>query len=468
MVATGWPDSIAGSLLDGRYQLTHRLGEGGFATTYLAVDTRLPGHPQCVVKHLRAPADPVLYRQALRLFRTEAEVLQLLGRHDRIPQLYAFLEERGELYLVQEYLEGQTLADELAEVDRFSVANTVALLSDVVTVLQVVHAAGWVHQDIKPANLLRRQYDGAIALLDFGNAKFLPAVVETLPDDRIPLGTPGYLAPEQAAGCGTPQSDLYAAAAVSLQALTGIHPIAFPRDEQGRVLWDETWPQEAELRRILLRALDPSPRRRYPDAQALLADLANLPYHRATPPAVVPTPLPKLRWWLAMILAGVGMLSATIAELWPQPPAIASWQTALAQALARQQWAEADRLTYEGLAGPGLWENSQIRPSCADVRAVDRLWQEASAGRLGFTPQIRVWQRATSSTMAAIALGWQNAQGRALVATRYDRAQGRWVYVLPPQFQNPPVGHLPYTFRESEALRPRWHNWLTACLQGAS
>ncbi|HAN46681.1 MAG TPA: hypothetical protein DCQ32_09050 [Cyanobacteria bacterium UBA8156] len=468
MVATGWQGPVAGQLLDRRYQLTHRLGEGGFAITYLAVDTRLPGHPQCVVKHLRKLADPVLYRQALRLFRTEAEVLQLLGRHDRIPQLYAFLEERGELYLVQEYLEGQTLADELATVDRFSAANTVALLGEVATVLQAVHAEGWVHQDIKPANLLRRQYDGAIALLDFGNAKFLPAVVETLPDDMIPLGTPGYIPPEQAAGCGTPQSDVYAAAAVSLQALTGIHPTAFPRDDQGRVLWDETWPQDTELRRILLRALDPSPRRRYPDAKTLLADLANLPYHRAAPPPSVPATPPQPRWPLAMILAGVGMLSAAIAGLWPRPTAIPSWQTALAQALARQQWAEADRLTYEGLAGPGLFENGQIHPTCTDVREVDRLWQEASAGRLGFTPQTRVWQQAPSSTAAAIALGWQDGQGRALVATRYDRPQGRWVYALPPQFQNPPTGHLPYTFRESEALRPRWHHWLTACLQGPS
>ncbi|MFQ3680072.1 MAG: GUN4 domain-containing protein, partial [Pseudanabaenaceae cyanobacterium] len=168
---------------------------------------------------------------------------------------------------------------------------------------------------------------------------------------------------------------------------------------------------------------------------------------------------------LSLMLVGLGVLSAAIAAVWPRPTTVPPWQTALAQALARQQWAEADRLTYEGLAGSGLFENGQVRPTCTDLRTVDRLWQEASAGRLGFTPQLQVWQRTTAP---AIALGWQDPQGRALVATRYDRLQARWVYVLPPQFQNPPVGHLPYTFRESEALRPRWHAWLAVCLPNPS
>ncbi|NJK59912.1 MAG: hypothetical protein HC918_06185 [Oscillatoriales cyanobacterium SM2_1_8] len=271
--------------------------------------------------------------------------------------------------------------------------------------------------------------------------------------------------PEQAAGCPTPQSDLYAAAAVALQALTGTHPTAFPRDEQGRVFGTRLGPRNRNCGAFCCGHWTLPPRRRYPNTAALLADLTALPYHPAPPPIVVPHPI-RPRWLLSAVLAGLGGLGAAIAGQWSPAPTAPPLTVALQQALARQQWAEADRLTSAWLAEPQLFLNGQIRATCTEVREVDRLWQEASQGRLGFTPQLRVWRQAPSPTAAAIALGWQDGQGRALVATRYDRSQARWVYALLPQFQNPPVGHLPYTFRESERLRPRWHDGLIACLGG--
>jgi serine/threonine protein kinase len=96
------------------------LGSGGFSYTYLAEDTHRPGNPMCVVKHLQpARTDEVFLDIARRLFKTESEILDLLGHHDQIPQLMAYFEENQQFYLVQEYIRGQTLQEELPLVSRF-------------------------------------------------------------------------------------------------------------------------------------------------------------------------------------------------------------------------------------------------------------------------------------------------------------------------------------------------------------
>ena len=91
---------MLGKLLDGRYRIIKELAEGGFSQTYLAEDTRLPKNPQCVVKHLNPTIDdPIFTQKALELFKAEAETLQELGKHDLIPQLYAYFEENVHLDL---------------------------------------------------------------------------------------------------------------------------------------------------------------------------------------------------------------------------------------------------------------------------------------------------------------------------------------------------------------------------------
>ena len=100
--------NMLGKLLDRRYRIIRELAEGGFSQTYLAEDTRLPKNPQCVVKHLNPTIDdPVFTQKALELFKAEAETLQELGKHDLIPQLYAYFQENKEFYLVQEFIAGQ-------------------------------------------------------------------------------------------------------------------------------------------------------------------------------------------------------------------------------------------------------------------------------------------------------------------------------------------------------------------------
>ena len=101
---------MIGTLLDRRYQVIRVLGQGGFGYTYVAQDTRRPGNPNCVVKHLQPTiSDPDFLITARRLFTREAEILEQLGNHDRIPRLLAYFEEDEEFYLIQEFVPGNTL-----------------------------------------------------------------------------------------------------------------------------------------------------------------------------------------------------------------------------------------------------------------------------------------------------------------------------------------------------------------------
>jgi serine/threonine protein kinase len=105
---------LVGQALGGRYQIISELGQGGFGTTFLAEDLHLPGNYRCVVKQLKPQAtDPATLQAARRLFDTEAKVLHELGKHPQIPQLFAYFEENREFYLVQEFIPGEELSQEI-------------------------------------------------------------------------------------------------------------------------------------------------------------------------------------------------------------------------------------------------------------------------------------------------------------------------------------------------------------------
>ncbi|NJK33592.1 MAG: serine/threonine protein kinase [Oscillatoriales cyanobacterium SM2_2_1] len=227
-------NSLIGTTLDGRYFILDKLAAGGFSQTYLAIDTRLPGTPTCVVKHLCPIQDSE--RAALtaqEMFQSEAEALQELGTHDRIPQLLAYFQEHQELFLVQEWIDGHSLLMELPIGRPMPHVKAIALLEDVLIALEVVHNAQLIHRDIKPANLMRRHRDGAVMLIDFGTVQHYPSSRE-LP---MAIGTVGYMAKEQEVGRATYSSDLYALGMVIVQALTGMPPNQLTRTSAGHLQW---------------------------------------------------------------------------------------------------------------------------------------------------------------------------------------------------------------------------------------
>ena len=131
---------MIGQLLDGRYKILSSLGAGGFGDTYIAENTRIPGNPKCVVKHLKpASNDPNTFAIAKRLFRSEAETLAKLGNHDQIPRIVDFFDENQEFYLVQDYVEGHTLTAELTPGKKLSEADVIALLQHVLPILEFIH-----------------------------------------------------------------------------------------------------------------------------------------------------------------------------------------------------------------------------------------------------------------------------------------------------------------------------------------
>ncbi len=227
-------------MLRGRYQIVKELGSGGFGNTYLAQDLDLPGNPYCVVKHLK-PQDPSCFHIAKRLFEKEAETLYRLGDHHQIPRLFAHFQERGEFYLVQEFVEGQDLTQEIIPGKPWSETETRKLLKEILTVLAVVHQNNVIHRDLKPANIMRRQTDGKLVLIDFGAVKEINVMTVNQRGNTsltVNIGSPGYLPPEQARGKPKLCSDIYAVGIMGISALTGLDVSELQEDpETGEILW---------------------------------------------------------------------------------------------------------------------------------------------------------------------------------------------------------------------------------------
>lgn len=256
------------STLANRYKIIKRLGAGGFSQVYLAKDLQRDDHRRCVVKKLQPKSDdPFTVRTGRRLFKTEVNVLQKLGNHDRIPQLYVSFEEDRQFYLVEQYIAGQGLSRELTWW-HWTEAKTVAFLQDILETLAFVHHRQVIHRDIKPENLIRRDRDQRIVLIDFGSVK------KRQPADHTAIvGTQGYMPPEQLLGKPRLNSDVYAVGMIALRGLTGIDPAktAFPMDpDTGEFLWHHKTDVSPELAQILNTMVRQDHRYRYPSAQEAL------------------------------------------------------------------------------------------------------------------------------------------------------------------------------------------------------
>lgn len=292
---------MLGKLLDGRYRVISVLGSGGFSQTYIASDTHRPSCPQCVVKHLKPFSQEPDFLQALRTrFHLEADALEKLGTHPQIPQLLACFEDDEEFYLVQEFVEGHSLSEEVS--GKLPEAEVVSLLHDVLEVLKFIHHQQVIHRDIKPDNLIRRRQDGKIVLIDFGAVKAIQTQIVS-PQVTIRIGTPGYTPPEQETGQPGFSSDLYALGMTAIQALTGVYPSQLVDPETGQVSWRDQVPLSNELAAILDRMVRPCPRERYQSAQECLHRLTAIA-QTSTPPATIQVPLAKTQFGKSPHLIG--------------------------------------------------------------------------------------------------------------------------------------------------------------------
>ena len=276
---------MLGKTLRGCYQIVKHLGGGGFGQTYLAENRQLPDNPLCVVKQLKPKSNnPETLQTARLLFEREAEVLYKLGHHNQIPRLMADFEEDEQFYLVQEFIEGSELKQELPVGQPLSETQVISLCWDLLKILEFVHEQGVIHRDIKPSNLIRREQDGKIVLIDFGAVKQVSTQIvhpEAQTTLTVAIGSPGYMPNEQL--CGKPRfcSDIYAVGMLGIQALTGIPACQLPEDPRtSEIIWRDRLPGEAQYASPLLDVLDKMVRydyrQRYQSATEAMQALASL------------------------------------------------------------------------------------------------------------------------------------------------------------------------------------------------
>lgn len=293
-------------LLRMRYRPIHVLGRGAFGQTLLAIDEDMPYKPYRAVKQFHFSSQhPQVLRKAIELFNQEAKRLDDLGTHPQIPTLFAHFQQEQKLYLVQEFIEGLTLEQELQQ-RVYNEAHIWQLLQDLLPVLQFIHQNRVIHRDIKPQNIIRRKIDSKPVLIDFGCAKLISETYLMQPGTLI--GTRGYAPPEQMEhGKVDYTSDLYSLGVTCVQMLTGI-PTAIEMYDSANQCW--RWREylpprtsiSAELSKILDKLLHISILDRYQSGEEVLQAL--LLFFEKTQPIITSPTQNGFVYWLMGEKAG--------------------------------------------------------------------------------------------------------------------------------------------------------------------
>ena len=268
-----------GTLIDNRYQVEKILGQGGFGRTYLISDRRRFGE-LCVLKEfVSTPINHVQVNKSRQLFQQEAAILYQLD-HPQIPRFFDWFEEQGRLFLVQQYIDGQTYWELLQQRCQnnqvFSEAEIIKWLQNLLPVLDYIHSRNLIHRDIAPDNIILPYQKERPVLIDFGVVK---EVINQLgiPGQSIPgsrIGKPGYSPPEQLLmGKCYPNSDLYALAVTALVLLTGKEPEDLFDSYKGIWQWHKYANISEHLASILAKMLAKTPQDRYQSSQEVLTIL---------------------------------------------------------------------------------------------------------------------------------------------------------------------------------------------------
>lgn len=261
---------MIGKIIKGRYQIISLLGQGAFGTTYLAKDNDLPGY-RCIVKRFTpSSTNPEALKKATELFAREAETLQKFPKHDQIPTLLAYIQENQDFFIIQEYIEGHDLTEELSKHPGVPIQENfvIQLLIDILEVLAIIHQHNIIHRDLKPSNIRRRTKDNKIVIIDFGAVKQVGDPVQTI------IGTPVYMAPEQLLKRPQLNSDIYSIGIIGIQALTGIKAVDLEKDSiTKKIIWRSSDKVSHKLANILDKMVSDDPTERYQTVQEVLKDL---------------------------------------------------------------------------------------------------------------------------------------------------------------------------------------------------
>ncbi|MCA2641428.1 MULTISPECIES: GUN4 domain-containing protein [unclassified Microcystis] len=374
-------------LLRERYRALKLIGQGGFGKTFQAIDEDKPSKPYCVIKQFFPSAQGTgTLQKAAELFREEAIRLDSLGRYPQIPELYAyFTANDGRQYLVQEYIEGQNLEQELKQEGVFNEAKIKHLLSEILPILEFIHSKQVIHRDIKPENIIRRKSDNKLILVDFGAAKFVSPLNRSMTGTII--GSAEYVAPEQGNGKAVNASDLYSLGVTGIYLLTGISPFDLFDVGEHEWVWRQ-WlvdnPVSNELGNILDKLIEFGTKRRYQSASEVLSAL-QIKTSVFVPQTTIQKPVNPV-------------ISV------PQTPPSIQLKSAkgidyrkLEDLLKRQQWKEADEETANlvrkvtNRVKDWLRDEDIQKFPCDDLQTIDQLWVHYSNGKFGFSVQGQIY-----------------------------------------------------------------------------
>lgn len=403
-----------GSVIGQRFSILERVASGGMGTIYRAVD-RYSGRLVALKTVLVDGHAP----HAKERFLREIGVLARL-QHPGIVGYVAHGEAPGEVfYLAMEWLEGEDLAARLQR-GPLTVEESLTLLTQVTEALRVAHEAAFVHRDIKPSNLFLRggQVD-RVALLDFGIVRELHAW-RSLTATGAVIGTPEYMAPEQARGDEQigPSADIYALGAVVYHALTGRPPFTGRHVAAclAKLLFEAAIPPRslcpeipAPLDALLMRMLDKDPEARPADAMALQAELAQLGAAALAPASIPPQPTSILTtresWMVTVVVASSG---ATI------DPTLPTLQAGATQSTSPGRFELRAALLRTGARVEWLADGSLVVALPPAQSAVDQL---SSAARCGL-----LIKSARPELVVAMATGRASVSPQGAVGEAIDRA----------------------------------------------
>ncbi|MBD6617311.1 tetratricopeptide repeat protein [Komarekiella sp. 'clone 1'] len=262
-------------LLNGRYRILTVLNTEEVTQTYLVEDTNLP-NSKFVLKQLRPPSkNPQTLKILRHLFISKARTLQQLGQeHNQIQKLIDYFEEKEEFYIVQEYIFGNPLTEEVLQGKPLREDQLITLLLEILEILVFVHVRGIIHRDIKPTNIIRRHSDKKLVLVDFGVVK---EVIITK------VGNSEYLPNEQSHGNPKYNSDIYALGIVAIATIMGLQANDISRLKNqknqltGEIIWrNKTTEVSRKLANILNKMVRFNYRKRYQYATEVLEDLKQL------------------------------------------------------------------------------------------------------------------------------------------------------------------------------------------------
>ena len=260
---------MSNHILHLHYQIVKVLGLGRSGITYLAQDVDAIESPFYVIKEIQSTNNSESSPELVRaMFEATGSIAYRVGQHPQVPSLVARFEEDGHRYLVREYIEGELLSQELIPGMIWSQTQVFDFLMDLIGILCFVHSFNYIHQDINPHNIIRRDDDGRFNLIGFSTVKDLGNTDRNITAN---YHNSSYVPYEQEHHAPHFNSDLYAVGVIAIQALTG-NPIDRDADSY-EFQWQDNLKIDARLVKIIDRMVRPDYRNRYQSGFEVLADL---------------------------------------------------------------------------------------------------------------------------------------------------------------------------------------------------